>query len=615
MYSHTLRRYNLSYTIVKRCGISKIVSSITSSSSSSDGPLSVYRNLVANGSIIEDRHQLSALAKLQELYYKLLNYQRVEVAQVKPIDIVEDSITNSTTAANSVGWFSSAFSFVSNASATATAKAATNAPSVFSMQKSSSQYTFTSTQPPSIYLWGGTGCGKTYIMDMFYDSLPTTKKRRVHFHNFMIDIHKRLHRLKQESMMSDTSAATGTGIKRGSRRNHPSSGNSNVEEQNRIKIIVDDLLEDSHILCFDEFQVTDIADAMILKSLFTHMLQSGLVIVATSNRPPNDLYKNGLQRDLFVPFIQLLIQSSVVHSLSESTVDYRLIKSTMGLQELYLHPINDENTKAFDDSFQALINKTHAPPSSTSVTTRSVDLIVYGHVMHIPKVIIGRKIAYFTFTDLCSLALGAADYIDLGHHFHTIYLSHLPAVNIRNRNELRRLITLVDALYENNVIVVILAEKEPLRLLELTDDERQSANFDEVFAFDRTVSRLLEMSSLPYIDACRKKRPQEVDSVKAIVDELKGVSNGSMTTQHMRDVWDIYVLNLDKDGGRYDVNTMSTAEYHVLLSDMMQVCNSNRELPQECTTYCNNVINANKEVVTFDQHCSIIQYVMSNACQ
>lgn len=232
------------------------------------GPLEKYRYLVTIGKISQDDHQLAALARLENLHHEIIKYDSSCVSNSNPTT-------------------SSLFDF-------------------FGGWNSNSQTTqVISKVPPSLYMWGGTGCGKTFLMDMFYDNLPMTRKKRVHFHNFMIDVHKRLF---DKKMKSD-------------------GGKSKLEASNHaMEQIAIELMAESYIICFDEFQVTDIADAMILKTLFSSMFNQGAIIVATSNRPPNDLYKNGLQRSLFLPFIKLLQDRSIIHSLSESTTDYRLLK-------------------------------------------------------------------------------------------------------------------------------------------------------------------------------------------------------------------------------------------------------------------------------------------------
>lgn len=232
-------------------------------------PLTSYEELVRLGDISEDPHQMEAVKKLQLLYDELLTMDR-------SLDATEAPGKESS-------WFAS----------------------LFSGGAEPKRRSHKITNVKGLYMYGGTGCGKTFIMDLFFEVLPIKRKKRVHFNNFMIDIHKRLHRLKSAS-----------------KGNSKSVGDSIMEQ------ITNELMDEAYLLCFDEFQVTDIADAMILKSLFESMLAKGAIVVATSNRPPQDLYKNGLQRSLFLPFIQTLNDSTNVHSLMASSRDYRILKST-----------------------------------------------------------------------------------------------------------------------------------------------------------------------------------------------------------------------------------------------------------------------------------------------
>lgn len=366
--------------------------------------------------------------------------------------------------------------------------------------------------PRSMYIWGGPGCGKTFLMDMFFEGVPVHMKRRVHFHDFMLDVHKRLHRLK----------------------NHGGDGVSKLCEE---------LLAEAYVLCFDEFQVTDIADAMILRQLMSHMFSRGVVLIATSNRPPTELYKNGLQRAIFLPFIDQLQRIADVHSLESSQVDYRKLKSTDRAKGFYLYPSNATHSALFEQQFATQSRDSNSDRELSVI--KNVTLSVYGHDLHVPAAVAGRRIAYFTFQDLCAEMLGAADFIDLGLNFHTIFVRDIPELDLGNRNELRRLITLVDALYENHTQLFVLAEASPLDLLPLNADERRGAVHDEIFAFDRTASRLLEMQSEPYVRECQERH---IDGVKWLrqklsieldesADEMKLVN---MNDKEMEDIFAHY---------------------------------------------------------------------------
>lgn len=238
-------------------------------------PIASYEELVRSGDITEDTHQRHAVEQLQKLYDQVVLFDAT---------LNTSTVTLSAVSNGASSWYSSLFSSEQNV----VKPISTSASSI-----------------KGLYMYGGTGCGKTFIMDLFFEVVPIKRKRRVHFNNFMIDIHKRLHRLK--SSTKGSSKAVGDSI---------------------MEQITNELMDEAYLLCFDEFQVTDIADAMILKSLFESMLAKGAIVVATSNRPPLDLYKNGLQRVLFLPFIKTLNDSTNVLSLMESSMDYRIVKST-----------------------------------------------------------------------------------------------------------------------------------------------------------------------------------------------------------------------------------------------------------------------------------------------
>ena len=458
--------------------------------------MSHYRRLVAEGKVKEDSHQLAALELLQSLHDEVVSgksYEPTAPPKSQPVDTQQQQQQQQ----QSSSWGS--FFSSSKPSPKPTSRPAAQP--------------ISGSVPKSIYLWGGTGCGKTFMMDLFYAQLPIERKRRVHFNDFMIDVHKRLHRHKQRE---------------GSSRSDP--GRARADAEHAISSIARDLLHDAYVLCFDEFQVTDIADAMILRSLFSSMFESGAILVATSNRPPSDLYKNGLQRDLFLPFIHLLTDRSTVHSLSASKTDYRIVKHSLVAKSIYLSPSTLENRALFDNQFSLMQREGDDEEEGAHVLPAvAMELDVYGHILPVPSAIVGRRVARFEFKDLCEAALGAADFVDLAKAFRVVFISGVPKLSIMDRNSIRRLIVLIDALYDETVQVIILAEESPLKLLQISPEEKAASSFDEVFAFDRTISRLLEMQSVSYFQAAVARHgPSPQDKIAKILSRVQQ----QITTEH-----------------------------------------------------------------------------------
>lgn len=308
--------------------------------------------------------------------------------------------------------------------------------------------------PKGLYIWGSVGRGKTMLMDMFYDAAPVQKRRRVHFHEFLADAHARIHAYRQK-------------LKAGE-----------VKEPDPIAPVAADLAEEASLLCFDEFTVTDIADAMILGRLFTALFAAGVVVVATSNVEPSRLYEGGLNRALFLPFIELLTTKVEVLKLDART-DFRLEK--LGGAPVYHVPADDAARTALDEAFRRVSGATRGQP---------VTLSVKGHEMRIPQAAGG--VARASFSDLCSQAYGASDYIALAQRFHTLVLDEIPVLKDEQRNETKRFIILIDTLYEHHVKLVASAGAEPHELYKAKTGR-------EAFEFDRTVSRLIEMRSEDYL--------------------------------------------------------------------------------------------------------------------
>lgn len=316
--------------------------------------------------------------------------------------------------------------------------------------------------PQGLYIYGGVGRGKSMLMDIFFRSAPVPLKRRVHFHAFMQDVHARLKVERQRG-----SAASGQRV-----------GLRQRIEQDVLGEVARQFAREAWLLCFDEFQVQDIADAMILGRLFEAFFEAGVIIVATSNRPPRDLYKDGLQRDLFLPFIALIEQKLDVLQLDSGT-DYRM--ETMRMMNVYLVPGDEATDARLDAYFQRLTHGADVGPDA---------LIVHGRTLQIPKA--SDDIAFASFPLLCQQALGPADYLAVASRYDVLFLCRIPRMTPSQRNEARRFVTLIDALYEHKVKLICSADARP-------DDLYPKG--DGSFEFERTASRLNEMQSAAYLGA------------------------------------------------------------------------------------------------------------------
>ncbi|KAI8071534.1 AFG1-like ATPase-domain-containing protein [Gongronella butleri] len=402
-------------------------------------PLTKYDSITAAGSVHSDTHQRSIVQSLDQLWHELKHYQP-HVKSSKQPGLVHS---------------------ISRLFATPPK----------------------SYQPKSLYVYGSVGTGKTMVMDLFYDTLPIERKRRVHFHAFMLDVHARIHRLKTK---------LGAG-------------------GDPIPPLADDLVRESYVLCFDEFQVTDIADAMILRHLFTELFDRGVVLVTTSNRHPKELYKNGIQRSSFVPCIDLLMKRCHVLSLDSGT-DYRKIERERAHEPVYLHPLNGSTRKTIDRLTRQV---THGAP----LTPKTLRFL--GRDLVIPETANG--VARVAFKDVCANALSAADYLEMVKHFHTIILTDIPRMTMKHRAEARRFITMIDAMYEAKVTLIAsaensimeifnadegkdaLAEQMRLRMDELQVDTSDISSplftgQEEAFAFQRALSRLIQMQSKEWVN-------------------------------------------------------------------------------------------------------------------
>jgi len=324
-----------------------------------------------------------------------------------------------------------------------------------------------------LYIHGDVGRGKTMLMDLFFAASAVRRKRRAHFHEFMADVHDRVYAYRQK-------------IKSGEFANGDPLGR-----------VAGDIADESWLLCFDEFHVTDIADAMILGRLFTALFERGVIVVATSNVDPDELYRDGLNRALFLPFIALLRQHMDVVRLAART-DFRLQK--LASVKVWHVPADAAADRALDAAWRRLALGADGGP---------VELMVKGHVLHVPRAAHG--VARFSFAELCERPLGAIDYLRLAHDFHAIVLDRVPVMDYAQRNEAKRFIALIDTLYDHAVKLVASAAADPAELYRATDGY-------EALEFHRTASRLIEMGSQDYLALPHGGRTAVSGSTEGIVE-------------------------------------------------------------------------------------------------
>jgi cell division protein ZapE len=304
--------------------------------------------------------------------------------------------------------------------------------------------------PRGLYVHGDVGRGKTMLMDLFFQASPVAHKRRAHFHEFMADVHERIYGFRQN-------------IARGE-----------IADGDVIALTAESIFDQAWLLCFDEFHVTDIADAMILGRLFSKLFELGTVVVATSNVAPENLYKDGLNRALFLPFIAQIADHMDVLRL-EARTDFRLEK--LAGVKMWLVPADANADAALDKAWAKMTG---------GARCKSRDISIKGRVLHVPCSAHG--VARFSFKDLCEKPLAASDYLRLAHDYHTILIDHIPVMDYAERNAAKRFIALIDTLYDNAVKLMASAEADAVSLYRATEGYEASE-------FKRTSSRLIEMSS------------------------------------------------------------------------------------------------------------------------
>jgi cell division protein ZapE len=320
-----------------------------------------------------------------------------------------------------------------------------------------------------LYVHGGVGRGKTMLMDLFFDTVPVRRKRRVHFNAFMADAHDRIqkHRLARK--------------------------NGETKEDDPIPPVAKALAEEAWVLCFDEFSVTDIADAMILSRLFQALFANGVVLVATSNVAPDDLYRDGLNRQLFLPFVSLLKRHTQVMTL-DSPTDYRMEK--LNRMPVYLTPLSAETDRQMDTAWQAVTRGAPTAPEALTIKGRQVEVPLAS-----------GDAARFSFADLCDAPLGARDYLAIAARYSTVFIDRIPVLDQTRRNPAKRFILLIDTLYDSHSRLFASAEAPPQGLYQ------GRPGITEAFEFDRTVSRLIEMQSREWLDGWAE-RQEDVSQAK-----------------------------------------------------------------------------------------------------
>jgi cell division protein ZapE len=313
-----------------------------------------------------------------------------------------------------------------------------------------------------VYLWGPVGRGKSMLMDLFFESAPVARKRRVHFHVFMAEVHVLVRQWRE----GDADARKAVfGQHRG---------------DDPIPPVAEVIAARARLLCFDELQVSDITDAMILGRLFEALFALGVTLVATSNRPPDDLYRNGINRQLFVPFIDMLKARMDVVSV-KGPKDFRLDR--LRTARLWLAPNDPDNARTFEALWADMLDG--APETGAT-------LEVLGRKLHLPRAAGG--LLRSSFASLCLSALGPQDYLAVAARFHTVFIEDIPRLTPDRRDAAKRFVTLIDALYEARAKLVALADAEPAQLY---------PEGDGAFEFERTASRLEEMRSADWLETER----------------------------------------------------------------------------------------------------------------
>lgn len=449
------------------------------------GPIQEYDRRVAEGRLREDEHQRGIIQSLQILHDELVHY--------KARPVVHPTLDSLKPSKSMFGWFGSK-------------------PAQGPIQDIPADL------PRGLYLYGDVGSGKTMLMDLFYDTLPSAvkSKTRIHFHNFMQDVHKRLHKMKMQH------------------------GN----DIDAVPFVAADIAEQANVLCFDEFQCTDVADAMILRRLLESLMSHGVVLVTTSNRHPDELYKNGIQRESFIPAINLLKARLHVINL-DSPTDYRKIPRPPS--GVYHTPLDAHAASHAEKWFRFLGDP--EDPDGHPETQK-----VWGREIYVPRV--SGRCAWFTFKELLGKATGAADYIELMRSYDAFIVTDIPGLTYRERDLARRFITFIDAVYESHAKLVLTTEKPLTQLFVSAQEMEESMKKEEATAASEGQAKENSVS---------ENMQQAMEDVNSNIEQLKdaNVFSGdeerfafiralSRLTEMGSKEWVERGMGLEKSGGKKD---------------------------------------------------------------